>query len=111
MKKKLKMSQTTEKKAVLEAKASAYQKELVEEIADIKQVAKERGGQILIAGGVLAGAYLVYSLFSDSSKKSEKKESSFIGNALTSYAVGIALSLAKDQLVDYLKKLESESSK
>jgi hypothetical protein len=107
------MSQITEKKADLEAKASAYQKELVAEIADIKQVAKERGGQILLAGGVLAGAYLLYSLFSDSSssKKSEKKESSLIGNALTSYAVGIALSLAKDQLVDYLKKLESESTK
>lgn len=105
------MSQITEQKAVLEAKASAYQQELVKEIADIKQVAKERGGQILIAGGVLAVAYLLYSLFSDSSKKSDKKESSFIGNALTSYAVGIALSLAKDQLLDYLKKLESESSK
>ena len=105
------MSQITEQKAVLEAKSSAYQQEIVEEIADIKQIAKERGGQILIAGGVLAGAYLLYSLFSDSSKKSDKKESSFIGNALTSYAVGIALSLAKDQLLDYLKKLESESTK
>jgi Kef-type K+ transport system membrane component KefB len=105
------MSQITEQKAVLEAKSSAYQQEIVEEIADIKQVAKERGGQILIAGGVLAGAYLLYSLFSDSSKKSDKNESSFIGNALTSYAVGIALSLVKDQLLDYLKKLESESTK
>jgi hypothetical protein len=105
------MSQITEQKAVLEAKSSAYQQEIVEEIADIKQVAKERGGQILIAGGVLVGAYLLYSLFSDSSKKSDKNESSFIGNALTSYAVGIALSLAKDQLLDYLKKLESESTK
>lgn len=105
------MSQITEKKKELEAKASAYQTELVEEIADIKQVAKERGGQILLAGGILAGAYLLYTMFSDSSKKSEKKESSFIGNALASYAVGIALSLAKDQLVDYLKKLESESAK
>ena len=69
------MSQITEQKAVLEAKSSAYQQEIVEEIADIKQVAKERGGQILIAGGVLAGAYLLYSLFSDSSKKSDKNDS------------------------------------
>jgi uncharacterized protein (DUF1778 family) len=105
------MSQITDKKEQLEAKASAYQKELVAEIADIKQVAKERGGQILIAGGVLAGAYLLYSLFSDSSKKSEKKESSVLGNTLTSFAVAVALSIAKDQLVDYLKKLESETAK
>jgi hypothetical protein len=108
------MSQTTEKKAALEAKAAVYQNELVAEIADIKQVAKTRGTQILIAGGVIAGAYLLYSLFSDdssSSKKPEKKESSFIANALTSYAVGIALSLAKDQLVDYLNRLESDSTK
>ena len=105
------MSQITDKKEELEAKASAYQKELVAEIADIKQVAKERGGQILIAGGVLAGAYLLYSLFSDSSKKSEKKESSVVGNTLTSFAVAVALSIAKDQLVDYLKKLESETAK
>jgi uncharacterized protein (DUF1778 family) len=105
------MSQITDKKEQLEAKASAYQKELVAEIADIKQVAKERGGQILIAGGVLAGAYLLYSLFSDSSKKSEKKESSVVGNTLTSFAVAVALSIAKDQIVDYLKKLESETAK
>jgi hypothetical protein len=105
------MSQITDKKEELEAKALTYQKELVDEIADIKQVAKERGGQILIAGGVLAGAYLVYSLFSDSPKKSEKKESAFIGNTVTSFAVAVALSFAKDQLVDYLKKLESESAK
>ena len=104
------MSQITEKKEALEAKALTYQKELVEEIADIKQVAKERGGQILLAGGVLTGAYLLYSLFSDSSKKSEKKESSLIGNTLTSFAVAVALSYAKDQLVDYLKKLEAESA-
>jgi uncharacterized protein (DUF1778 family) len=105
------MSQITDKKEELEAKALTYQKELVDEIADIKQVAKERGGQILIAGGVLAGAYLLYSLFSDSPKKSEKKESSFIGNTVTSFAVAVALSIAKDHLVDYLKKLESESAK
>ena len=101
------MSQITNKKAKLEAEAANFENKIGEQIADIKQVAKEEGTQIL-------GAYLLYSLFSGSDKsekKSEKKESSFLGNAITSYAVGIALSLAKDQLVDYLRKLEEESVK
>ncbi|MEY2895586.1 MAG: hypothetical protein RIS42_1305 [Bacteroidota bacterium] len=108
------MSQIKNKKAQLEAEAATYEDKIGESIADIKQVAKEKGTQILVAGAVVAGAYLLYSLFSGSDKsekKSEKKESSFLGNAITSYAVGIALSLAKDQLVDYLKKLEEESVK
>jgi hypothetical protein len=105
------MSQITEKKAKLEAEAAQFENKIGEQIADIKQVAKERGTQILVAGAVVAGAYLLYSLFSgdDDEEKSEKKESSFLGNAITTYVVGIALSLAKDQLVDYLRKLEEES--
>jgi hypothetical protein len=107
------MSQIKNKKAQLEAEAANYEDKIGESIADIKQVAKEKGTQILVAGAVVAGAYLLYSLLSSdkSEKKSEKKESSFLGNAITSYAVGIALSLAKDQLVEYLRKLEEESVK
>lgn len=107
------MSQIKNKKAQLEAEAANYEDKIGESIADIKQVAKEKGTQILVAGAVVAGAYLLYSLLSsdNSEKKSEKKESSFLGNAITSYAVGIALSLAKDQLVDYLRKLEEDSVK
>jgi hypothetical protein len=108
------MSQITEKKAKLEAEAANYEDKIGESIADIKQVAKEKGTQILVAGAVVAGVYLLYSLFTESDKsekKSEKKESSFLSNAITSYAVGMALSLAKDQLVDYLRKLEEESVK
>ncbi len=109
------MSELTEKKAKLEAEAAQFEDKIGEQIADIKQVAKEKGTQILVAGAVVAAAYLLYSLLSSdqskSEKKSEKKESSFLGNAITSYAVGIALSLAKDQLVDYLRRLEEESVK
>lgn len=108
------MSQIQNKKAKLEAEAAIFEGKIGESIADMKQVAKEKGTQVLVAGAVVAGAYLLYSLFSGSEKsekKSEKKESSFLGNAITSYAVGIALSLAKDQLVDYLKKLEEDSVK
>jgi hypothetical protein len=106
------MSQIQNKKAQLEAEAANYEDKIGESIADIKHVAKEKGTQILVAGAVVAGAYLLYSLLSGSDKsekKSEKKESSFLANAITSYAVGIALSLAKDQLVEYLRKLEEES--
>jgi len=108
------MSQIKNKKAQLEAEAANYEDKIDEQIADIKQVAKEKGTQILVAGAVVAGTYLLYSLLSGgdkSEKKAAKKESSFIGNAITSYAVGVALSLAKDQLVDYLRKLEEESVK
>ncbi len=107
------MSQIKNKKAQLEAEAANYEDKIGESIADIKQVAKEKGTQILVAGAVVAGAYLLYSLLSSdkSEKKSEKKESSFLGNAIATYTVGIALSLAKDQLVDYLRKLEEDSVK
>lgn len=108
------MSQITEKKAELEAKAANFEDKIGESIADMKQIAKEKGTQILVAGAVVAGGYLLYSLLSGndkSEKKAEKNESSFLANALTSYAIGMALSFAKDQLVDYLRKLEEESSK
>lgn len=108
------MNQITEKKAKLAAEAANYEGKISESIADIKQVAMEKGKQILVVGSVLAGGYLLYSLLSgsdNSEKKSEKNESSFLGNALATYAVGMALSLAKDQLVDYLRKLEEESVK
>ena len=100
------MKANSEKKLQLEAQAEAYQQEIQDELADIKQVAKERGTQILVAGGLLAGAYLLYSAFSGNSKK---KESSVLGTAIKSYAVALILSYAKDQLVDYLQQLESES--
>jgi hypothetical protein len=107
------MSQIKNKKAQLEAEAAQYENKIGEEIADIKQVAKDKGTQILVAGAVVAGAYLLYSLLSSDKpeKKSEKKESSFLANAITSYAVGVALSLAKEQLVEYLRKLEEDSVK
>jgi hypothetical protein len=108
------MSQITDKKAKLEASAANYEDKIGESIAEIKHLAKEKGTQILVAGAVVAGGYLLYSLLSGSDKsekKSEKNESSFLANALTSYAVGMALSFAKDQLVDYLRKLEEESVK
>ena len=71
------MSQIQNKKAQLEAEAANYEDKIGESIADIKQVAKEKGTQIIVAGAVVAGAYLLYSLFSGSDKsekKSEKKE-------------------------------------
>ena len=59
----------------------------------------------------MVGLLVMIVLVEGLKKKSEKKESSFIGNTITSFAVAVALSIAKDQLVDYLKKLESESAK
>jgi len=74
-----KMSDLTEKKLKLEAEAANYEDKIGESIADIKQVAKEKGTQILVAGAVVAGAYLLYSLLSDnkSEKKSDKKNPLF----------------------------------
>ncbi|RVU25546.1 hypothetical protein EOJ36_03775 [Sandaracinomonas limnophila] len=96
----------------LEAQAQTFQNELNQSIEDLKETAKVRGTQILVAGAVVAGGYLLYSLLSGSDKKeknekSESKEGSAIGSVLTSYAIAIALSLAKDKLMEYLDKVES----
>ena len=62
----------------------------------------ERAGDV--AGGILAGGYLLYSVFSGS-----KKKGSFVGDAIKSYALALALSYAKDLLLDYLASLEQET--
>ena len=106
------MSNIQEKRAALEAKAEIVKADIAEEISDIKQIAKERGMQVAVVGGVLVASYLLYSLFSGSDKKEsdEKHESSFLGSALKSYAVALALGLAKDKLMAYLQSLESEQT-
>jgi len=106
------MSNIQEKRAALEAKAEIVKADIADEISDIKQIAKERGMQIAVVGGVLVSSYLLYSLFSGSDKKEsdEKHESSFLGSALKSYAVALALGLAKDKLMAYLQSLESEQT-
>ena len=106
------MSNTQEKRAALEAKAEIVKADIADEISDIKQIPKERGMQIAVVGGVLVASYLLYSLFSGSDKKEsdEKQESSFLGSALKSYAVALALGLAKDKLMAYLQSLESEQT-
>jgi len=106
------MSNIQEKRAALEAKAEIVKADIADEISDIKQIAKERGMQIAVVGGVFVASYLLYSLFSGSDKKEsdEKHESSFLGSALKSYAVALALGLAKDKLMAYLQSLESEQT-
>lgn len=92
----------------LEAQALHYQEEINQTLSDLKETAKTRGSQLLLAGGVLAGGYLLYSLLS-SSDKAEKKskpkeEGSALGGVITSYALALALSLAKDKILAYLEE-------
>jgi hypothetical protein len=105
------MTDLENKRKALEVQANEVKSNISLEMDDLKKIAKERGNQILIAGGIMAGSYLIYSLFSGSgeSKKEEKNESSFLGSTIKSYLLAVALSMAKDKLVDYLKNLESES--
>ncbi len=106
------MSREKSKKEVLLAQAESYEKELSEEVGEIKQQIKEKGSQVLLIGGVLLGSYLLYSLLSGSEKKSkveDKEGGSFIGGAIKSYAIALALSLAKDKLVEFLSQLEENN--
>ena len=106
------MSRVKSKKEDLIAQAELYEKELSVEVGEIKQQIKEKGSQALLIGGVLLGSYLLYSLFSGSEKKSKseaKEGGSFIGGAIKSYAIALALSLAKDKLVEFLQQLEENN--
>ncbi len=94
------MSQNKEKRAELESQAAEIQEQLTETVTEYKKV----GNQLLIAGGIVAGGYLLYSMFSGS-----KKKGSFVSDAIKSYALALALSYAKDLLVDYLASLEAET--
>ena len=94
------MSQNKEKRAELESQAAEIQEQLTETVTEYKKV----GNQMLIAGGIVAGGYLLYSMFSDS-----KKKGSFVSDAIKSYALALALSYAKDLLIDYLASLEAET--
>jgi tRNA A37 N6-isopentenylltransferase MiaA len=94
------MSQNKEKRDELESQAAEIQEQLTETVTEYKKV----GNQMLIAGGIVAGSYLLYSMFSGS-----KKKGSFVGDAIKSYALALALSYAKDLLVDYLASLEEET--
>lgn len=97
---------------VLEAQAQNYQEEINQTLSDLKETAKTRGSQLLVAGGILAGGYLLYSLLSGSDKSDKKsrvkdeKEGSALGSVVTSYALALALSLAKDKILEYLEKEE-----
>jgi hypothetical protein len=94
------MSQNKAKRDKLESQAAAIQEDISETVTEYKKV----GNQMLIAGGILAGGYLLYSVFSGS-----KKKGSFVGDAIKSYALALALSYAKDLLLDYLASLEQET--
>jgi hypothetical protein len=94
------MSQNKEKREELESQAAAIQEQLTETVTEYKKV----GNQMLIAGGIVAVSYLLYSMFSSS-----KKKGSFVGDVIKSYALAVALSYAKDLLLDYLASLEEET--
>jgi hypothetical protein len=94
------MSQNKEKREELESQVAEIQEQLTETVTEYKKV----GNQMLIAGGIVAGSYLLYSMFSGS-----KKKGSFVGDAIKSYALALALSYAKDLLLDYLASLEEET--
>lgn len=68
------MTDLENKRKALEVQANEVKTNISLEMDDLKKIAKERGNQILIAGGIMAGSYLIYSLFSGSgeSKKEEK---------------------------------------
>jgi hypothetical protein len=95
------MSLNKEKREELESQAALLQEDISETVTEYKKV----GNQMLIAGGIVAGAYLIYSAFSSS----KKKGGSFVGDAIKSYALAVALSYAKDLILDYLAALEQET--
>ena len=99
------------KRAALQAKAKDYQQALNEKVEALKTGAKEKGGHILLGAGILAGGYLLYHLLggSDHKKKEKVSEESGLGNTLSSLALALALSIAKEKLLEYLEEKDQNA--
>lgn len=71
---------------------------------------KDKGKNILVAGGIIVAAYAFSRLFTDNEKeateiKESPKESSFFGPAVTGVVTSILLTLAKNKILELIEHL------
>ena len=77
------MTDLENKRKALEVQADEVKSNISLEMDDLKKIAKERGNKILIAGGIVAGSYLIYSLCSGGGEsKKEENEKFKIGDTV-----------------------------
>ena len=94
----------------LESKLTSIEKELNSEVSEISEQVINGTKTALIAGGILAGGYLLYSLFSGEEEEENEREDKILqpGESVTSIVASlgaaIALEAGKEWLEDYLEK-------
>lgn len=108
------MAQSSTNRKSLESKLSSIEKALDEEVTDLSETVKTGARAALIIGGIVAGGYLLYSLFGgddepeNQKEKAEKEEEEEGEKSLTgmiaSIGMAIALEAGKDWLEGYLDK-------
>ena len=75
---------------------------------------KEKGGNALIILGIVASAYILYQLLTDSDDKKAVKvkntspNDNFLKNALIGLATSVAVGFAKDQILGFVDQLMNE---
>lgn len=80
---------------------------------------KEKGGNTLIIIGIIASAYILYKLLTDSDEEkpkaarsnfsSEVKNQNFVRNALIGLATSVAVGFAKNQILGFIDQLMNEN--
>ncbi len=93
----------------LESRLNSIEKELDTEVDEISGTLKKGVKTALIAGGVLAGGYLLLSLLSGDDENEEEEEiknkpGESLTSILASIGAAVALEAGKDWLEDYLEK-------
>lgn len=88
---------------IVESSTDAIQSQLVDY--------KDKGKNVLVIGGILLAGYAISRLFVE--KEDEeiaplevKKESSFMGSALTGMVTSVLLALAKNKILELVEQLQ-----
>ena len=117
---------TSERKIALHKEAQAYKKTIDGQVNDLKTEAARIGTTALIVGTALAGAYVIFSLFTSEPKKKrtsqvvensnlpvivkkEKSGDSWIVSSIKGYIVAFVMAIAKDKIMEALAILKENN--
>ena len=98
------MENRDQRKSQLENAISSASKAIEGQLGDYK----DKGKNLLIVGGIVVAAYALTKLFTDDEDElpqNDKKQSSFLGSALTGMLTTVLLTLAKNKILEIIEQL------